>query len=388
MNITLTKLKALLQTYSDYDLSSLSDPEINSLKETIDETAQMLIWDIANGYDNGKYPDIIPEMQKLLSFFADSLTGFDRDRDYAHEIPGLKQFMLEKICDLLDHLQSYYPGFFDYDAELPAHYAEVRRKAREPGITQLIIDLRKTNAEPGLIDLLENYLESTDITERFRIRNWRQFFFQHQLQQLISELLRSSIDNYTLEILKCLISMDFNSIQVYGYFVKYVERITLGDFSAPEQLEQLIYLMKTFQQVRTDAKGPYDDTAPALKVSVIEGISAEITYIEQKERIYVNNFRAAEPQAPTKFYFKVAITLAELMFFFRIALEVKVIFTKFNSFLYEFVANHIKTERAENFSKKSIHNNFHNKPFPDKTVRVVRNWLSRMIEHIDLYYKF
>jgi len=69
-----------------------------------------------------------------------------------------------------------------------------------------------------------------------------------------------------------------------------------------------------------------------------------------------------------------------------VMLEVKMIFTKFNSYLYEFISNHIRTERAENISKKSMRNHFNNKPFPDRVVQNVKGWLEKMIHHINLYY--
>jgi len=72
---------------------------------------------------------------------------------------------------------------------------------------------------------------------------------------------------------------------------------------------------------------------------------------------------------------------------FRIFIEVGFINTKFKSYLYEFVSNHIQTERSEKPSLKSQRNHFSNKPFPDRMVQSIRDWLSKMIVHIDLYYK-
>jgi hypothetical protein len=141
-----------------------------------------------------------------------------------------------------------------------------------------------------------------------------------------------------------------------------------------------------FRQVRIDTPVLYDPVVQSLKVSFVESLEAELNYLEQKEKLYLQNFKSTNPEAPSKFYFNVAVTLAELMFFFRVMLEVKLIFTKFNSYLYEFISNHIRTAKAENISKKSMRNHFNNKPFPDRVVQNVRLWLQKMIEHIDLYY--
>ncbi|RYG12321.1 MAG: hypothetical protein EOO07_19230 [Chitinophagaceae bacterium] len=161
----------------------------------------------------------------------------------------------------------------------------------------------------------------------------------------------------------------------------------MSDAEFHEQQQDLIYLLKIFQQVRVDAQHLYDPKVQSLKLSVIESLEAELAYLEQKEKLYTQNFKITSPNEPSKFYFVVAVTLAELMFFFRILLEVAFIQTKFKSYLYEFVNNHIKTERAENISKKSQRNHFSNKPFPDRIVQSIRSWLQKMINHIDQHYK-
>jgi hypothetical protein len=114
-------------------------------------------------------------------------------------------------------------------------------------------------------------------------------------------------------------------------FVKHIEKTTLGETSFPEQQQELLFLLKTFRQVRIEAQSLYNPTVQSLKISVIESLEAELSYLEQKEKLYLQSFKATNPEAPSKFYFKVAVTLAELMFFFRVMLEVALISTKFNS---------------------------------------------------------
>lgn len=388
MTTTLTKLRGLILTYASDDLIGLSNEEIEHVKASIEELVNSLIWKIDDEFSREKDPALILYVQSKLTFLADSLTSFDRDQEETPSMSDLSMFILKRIFKVLYHLKVYYPTYFNTEADLPQHLPNFFYNENSALIDALKVVLLQKQADPKLVDLLKSFFSATSKGDRYQIRHWRQLDFQRNLFQSVKAQIEIDEEDLTLGLLKLFIAEEFNSIQIYGYFVKYLESITMSDLSAPEQQQKLIYLAKVFQQVRVDAQAKFDPNAPSLKSSVIESIQAELDYIDETEKIYMQSFRETNPEAPTKFYFKVAITIAELMFFFRIALEVKVIMTKFNAYLYEFVSNHIQTERAENISKKSMRNHFNNKPFPDKVVRVVRLWLTRMIEHIDLYYKF
>jgi len=289
---------------------------------------------------------------------------------------------------LLEHIRNYFVTYFDFDAELPVRFFEQHRSLYPLFKNDLNERLLLYKVDPELSALILSFSQATGMSERFKIRTWRHWDYLVKTVRVISQFLENPpMEDIDLELLKLLICKEFNSIQVYAYFLKYIERTTLSDAEFHEQQQELIYLLKTFQQVRVEAQHLYDPKVQSLKTSVIESIEAELAYLEQKEKLYTQNFKSSGPDEPSKFYFDVAVTLAELMFFFRILLEVAFIQIKFKSYLYEFVNNHIKTQRAENISKKSQRNHFSNKPFPDRIVQSIRNWLQKMISHIDDHYK-
>jgi hypothetical protein len=50
--------------------------------------------------------------------------------------------------------------------------------------------------------------------------------------------------------------------------------------------------------VRQEAVPSYDPKVQPLKVSVIESLEAEIAYLEQKEKLYLQNFKSTNPDYP------------------------------------------------------------------------------------------
>jgi hypothetical protein len=387
MTIALTKLRGMIHTYSNYDFEVLSPDDLESLKTNIEEITQVLLWEIAEEYDNQKHPEIIGQIQSKLTFYAEAVANFEKDPKLCISTNEICIFLHQQVVRVLNHMRTYYPADFNLDALLPAHYTEIIQHHSVNEVASLLESLKNTGADEGLLSILKTYLSATGSSERFQIKTWRQLVFQQDVYKGLNQFSNCTKKDLTLELLKMLIALEFNSIQIYGYFIRYLEKITLGDQEFALQLERLSFLIKSFRQVRVEALTFYDPNAPSLKISVLESVTAEVAYVEQKEKIFLQTFKTVSPENSTNFYFKVAITLQELMFFFRVALEVTFIATKFKSYLYEFINNHIQTENAENLSKQSMRNHFNNKLFPDKVVLVVRTWLTKMIEHIDLFYK-
>jgi len=392
MAASLTKLKGFIQTHTSISFGNISEAELDELKSFITQALSTLRWEIEEELNNLKDESekhiYVVNLQAQLTYFADGITGFDRDNGGDFEIAGIFDSLQLGIFELLEHIRNYFANYFDFDAELPLHFAW-RYKSIHPKFDINLQDkLISNNVDQELSDLIIGFSQATERSERFKIRTWRQWDYLVKTVQVISRFLDyPHKENIDLELLKLLICKDFNSILVYAYFLKYVERITLSETEFYEQRQDLFYLLKTFQQVRVEAKQLYDPKVQSLKISVIESLEAELAYLEQKEKLYSQNFKITGEDSSSKFYFAVAVTLAELMFFFRIMLEVAFIQIKFKSYLYEFVNNHIKTKRAENISKKSQRNHFSNKPFPDRIVKSIRDWLQKMIDHIDQYYR-
>lgn len=391
MAAALIKIKGFVQTYTGYNFENITDLEIEELKVFLAEAFLAIRWEVESELE--KIPDFtnkslyIHNLQLQLTHLAGGLTGFDQQNKETELLSRVFEWVLNGVFELFEYLRIYFKPHFNYEAELPVKFIERAKKTYYTIRHDVFVKLTELKVDKDLLNLIKNFSEASTDSEKFTLRTWRQFDYLIVTIKIIYGFLDDPpTGDINLELLKLLIGQEFNSIQVYAYFIKYVERITLGETTFQEQQQELLYLIKVFRQVRIDAEFMYDSKIQSLKSSVVESLEAELAYLEQKEKLLIQSLKATEPNGPSKFYFTVAITLAELMFFFRIMLEVKVIFTKFNSYLYEFVSNHIRTQRAENLSKQSQRNHLSNKLFPDRTVKNVKGWLEKMINHINLYY--
>lgn len=391
MAASLIKIKGFIQTYSGYNFENITDSEFEELKNFINQALFDLRWEMEDDLNNIKEDaakkKYVYDFQSKLTYMAESISEFDRENRKNYQVSPVFGWLQTAIFELLDHIRIYFSTFFVFKMELPAGFTG-SFKPRYKSFEGLQEKVAGSNLDPNLATLIINFNGATDKSERFRVRTWQQWDFLVKTIVVTDHFLDDPPDgDINLELLKLFICREFNSIQVYAYFLKYIEKTTASEAGYQEQKQELLYFLKVFKQVRVEAKHSYDPNMQPLKTSVLESLNAEIEYLDEKQRLFLQNFKSTNPESPSKFYFGVAATLGELMFLFRLMLEVGFIQTKFNSYLYEFISNHIRTKKAENISKKSMRNHFNNKPFPDRVVQNVRLWLTKMIAHLDLYYK-
>ena len=391
MAASLSKLKGFVQTYSGYNFENVTTAEFEDLKVFVTEALNTIRWEIETEFEsvlNERSKTLyIGSIQSQLGYLASGVKGFLSEDSAEQPVSPVMEWFVDEIHKLLEHIKTYFTAHFDVSSELPSGFAHGYRIRHKNFLEQIHEKLSRFEFSEELKALVGNFIESSGSSDKFALRTWLQLDYLILALGVVANFFDDPpASDLDLELLKLFIGIDFNSIQVYGFFIRYIERITLSEASFQEQQEQLLYLLKVFRQVRQEAVPSYDPKVQPLKVSVIESLEAEFAYLEQKEKLYLQNFKNTNPDSPSKFYFTVVVTLAELMFLFRVMLEVKLIVTKFNSYLYEFISNHIRTERAENISKKSMRNHFNNKPFPDRVVQNVKGWLEKMIHHINLYY--
>jgi hypothetical protein len=392
MSDALPKLKAFIHTYIRIPTEPVPEAVTDEIKIFVSEAIFSLQWQIDEELWNIKEETLrtqyIRDIQVQLTLLADDLTGAGLAENQPAWIRETVDWVLIKIFQVLDHLHTYFSQYFNPGAALPIQFVLKYKGSRRIQSQVSLESIKEKGTDQELISLLESFILAFDKSEKFFIDTWGQWDYLLNIEARLTDFNKASYQNdANLELLKLIVSQDFNSVHIYAYFTRYFEHMLSAELSHQEQQEELFYLLKIFRQVRIEVSSPYDPGVQSLKTSISDCLLAEIDFLAQKEKVLLQNFQSTSSGKPSRFYFDVVFTLAELMFFFRIMIETGTMWTKFNSHLYEFISAHIRTQRAENLSKKSMRNHFSNKPFPDRIIQKVRDGLVKMIAHIDLYYK-
>jgi hypothetical protein len=387
----LIKIKAATITIASYGDNELNTQMPDELHGILNEDASQMVVRIEEqlfGYTGEvERKAYLNDVQFHLTELANQLFVLSRNGEISMTISGIFLTMAKKTITVLNYLFDHLSVYFNLRGKLPAGYTSIVHTAGTGRVEKIIKELYAMKIDPGLVDVLNAYLLNLEAQDPYPLQTWQQWLY---LQETINWL-----ENFTqmdaagkpeCRLMLELIGRNFNSIRIYAYFMKYISRITLADKPFQDQQQDLLYLLKVLRQVLVDPKHTYDANVQPLKQSLIDCLTAELEYVEQREKVFVDHYKSTV-DSPSRFYFDVAVTLAELMFLIKIWMEVKFIQTKFKSYVYEFISNHIRTKRAENLSKKSMRNHLSNTYLPDRLVLNVRDWLSKMIAHIDLHYK-
>jgi hypothetical protein len=191
MAVALTKLKGFVQTYTSMSFGNISEAELDELKSFVSQALSMLRWeiedDLNNLADDSEKGIYIINLQSQLTYLADGITGFDRDDKSEMQITGLFDWLLTSLFELLEHVRNYFAGFFDFDAELPTHFFIRYKPIHADFGYNLEEALIKNNVDQELSSLILGFSRSTDKSERFKIRTWRQWDYLIKTVQVISQ---------------------------------------------------------------------------------------------------------------------------------------------------------------------------------------------------------
>jgi hypothetical protein len=388
---TLIKLKAATTTIANNVEGQLNTQIPDELHGVINEDASKMIVRIEEQLfafkmeaDRRAY---LNDVQFHLTELADQLLSLSKDEQTSATIAGLFRKMSERAITVLRHLFDHLVDYLNLEGKLPAGYTSIAHTSAMNRVEKIIKELRSMEINKDLIDLLSAYLVNAGPEQLYPLKTWHQWqYLQETISWLDEFTQHKPAVNAECKLLIQLVARNFNSIRIYAYFLKYIGRITTADKAFQDQQQDLLYLLKVLRQVLVDSRNIYDVHVQPLKDSLIVCLTAELDYVKQREKTFVDHYKSTT-NSPSKFYFTVAVTLAEFMFLVKVWMEINFIQTKFKSYIYEFISNHIHTNRAENLSKKSMRNHISNPYLPDRLVINVREWLSKMIAHIDLHYK-
>lgn len=388
---TLIKIKAVTTTIASCGEDQLNNLIPDELTWIVSEDASRMVTRIEEQLfafkteaDRKAY---LNDVQFHLTELADQLLSLSKDEQTNAIIADLFRKMSERAITVLRHLFDHLAYYLNLGGKLPAGYTSIAHASAMDRVEKIIKELSSMEIDKDLIDLLNAYLVYAGPEQLYPLRTWHHWqYLQETISWLEEFTQHKPAVNAECKLLLHLVARNFNSIRIYAYFLKYISRITTADKAFQDQQQDLLYLLKVLRQVLVDSRNIYDAHVQPLKDSLIDCLTAELDYVEQREKTFVDHYKSTT-NSPSKFYFTVAVTLAELMFLVKIWMEINFLETKFKSYVYEFISNHIHTKRAENLSKKSMRNHLSNPYQPTRLVLNVRDWLSKMIAHIDLHYK-
>lgn len=370
---------------ANYQQDKITGCMLNTIWE---DFSKSLSGKISRQDSNEKLSIFIRLVQNNLTEFADDLYKYYERNEFDELIRNLFARIIYDIIDKLDCYKNSYNEFFNLCNEVPVGLIMLNKKA-SLAHKKIIHSLTELHIDQKLIEILDLYIKRLYIFNSFEPLNWYQYGFLIGLcEKLILFIESASKDDQTVNLIKLLITRNFNTIDFYDYLVeKYNKRLTDPNLSYEEQELELLYLLRWAKTIMTQSDLGYDVKAPSISIAIDQNLNREIDLISRMKKVNTSNVLTPISNKTSNYYFNVTVTLEELFFLIKVMLEVRFIRTKFKSNLYSFVSKHIKTDRTTSPSERYMRNilapNHH---VPVKIIRKIRSWLMNMVTYIDTNY--
>ena len=263
------------------------------------------------------------------------------------------RFALRCVGELLIFIKDEFGTYHDDSLTVPCHTLDATRK-RVDAKSDLISRKLATHFEIGLNVIIIEPIRALTYAAPSERLTWRRLNFCSQyIEGLYSAIVAHKFSAETAPAL--LAELNLNSYANLEFQIKILKsgiaRMPLHE----EQICWLYALQKEVKQRLAISRGSWDSNAPSVNAHVLSWIEAEIEYLEKKLHVQPTAAPASSsPASKEPGKLKAGVSVGKLALMFSLLNDVDFIQTENKSDLFRFIADHFRTENAENISWRSI----------------------------------
>jgi hypothetical protein len=348
--------------------------------DRIKKSFALCVWELENSQQRLHF---VQYHQHRLIILIDELF---RISNQEKEKPGFNSrisseafFLYDQLEDILNLMQNELSEYFSLDAKMPEPYkAKALKSIQEKYRDIQTLMGGKKNA---LIVICSSHIK--ELLERKKSKTtYKKIHYMEMLVESIGSLLKNRDADFPEgEIQALLISLNFNSIDYFKYYVELIQNQLTELDSNAERLEKLAFHNKTINQIQSIHDLVYDPDTKGIKAQLSEWISDEVQFLERKRDLTTNSQLAEKDFVKKDFKLEFDMSVAQFAFFIKAFIEAGVIQNKNISELIRFLARFVKTKRSENISYESFRIKYYN--VEDNTKDAVKNTLHTAIGFIN-----
>ena len=156
-----------------------------------------------------------------------------------------------------------------------------------------------------------------------------------------------------------LFELNFNSLDFFDYQIEEITANLESMDSDIEKTDWLFHLLKKFNQSRGENFRKFNQKLPTIKYQLISWVEEEIEYFSRKKKLGINS-NTITYNTDSKIKIQTNLSVAQLTYFFKILMIVKIIVHKNNAEIFRFIADNFNTKSSSQISADSVKNNFYN----------------------------
>lgn len=287
----------------------------------------------------------------------------------------------------LHYLMLYYPQHFEINRPLPSFVPYFRSKKMQNNVVVLLSSFRENRIDKRLIDVLSNYFYSFLNNKSFNHITWHHWTYAVKIASELSSRLSflSYTDRHQEELAELLITFNFNHRPFFRFIAEKMSELMEPCKDLYEKEQQWIQFHERLESIPVMSEMACDTTLPDIRYSVAKYIERKLESLSKQRKIWSKFPVGAVNQNSKNYHFKVSLTARQLIFFFRILLELEILVVGRKKTLFTFIANFIGTPNTD---RLELHSLLSKDEIPSQNViEKVKSVLISMINHINANYR-
>ncbi len=267
--------------------------------------------------------------------------------------------LIDSLTESLIFINEQYKDFFDLESNLPKTCEDHHREIIQERIKEIIQNLIQTSINDRLLHVvlhpLMDFVQQKKAAYSFNDKRFLYKWLQHLENNWMFIF---DANDASVEFCKQLIEWNINSQEVIDFFIDFItEKYQLED-TKEDQLQVLRYFQKCFRQHVVVNKTGYQIDKPSLKVTLINWVEQEITYIENT--CHISEMIKASDTTPGVQTEKIKTNLSvpQLAAFLRISVEVGIYNEEQSKDLLRYHSKYFSTIGTDDISYDSLYNKF------------------------------
>ncbi|RZJ79384.1 MAG: hypothetical protein EOO20_26910, partial [Chryseobacterium sp.] len=339
----LNRLQTSVDALGELKDFSLKDSDYaekeNGLKDTWIAFSERLQQQIGEQDTEEKLSVFIKLTQDRITDFADLVFEYYKGVETSTteleiRMKNLYKDIENKAVRVLEFLKMNFSKSFNFYATVPRWVFYVNKDVLSKR-NQIISGLESKAIDNDLILVIMDFLDLFDESETCSAKNWHQYVYYTKLVEGLCLFVESpETEDDMIRLIKLLIGYNFNPLTFYEFMLEFTSGVVDPHAPYEEQEIELLHLLRIMENIRPEIINGYKPDVQPILESVSGSIRRELELIAKMKEVQAPAILNGTASKKSWYYFEVASTLEELIFFVKVMIGVRFIKTDSNANLY------------------------------------------------------
>lgn len=277
------------------------------------------------------------------------------------------------IEKLLIFIEKEYHNYLDLTIKVPYRTKLVKEKEIDDKLQFVKSRLSSSHINKELFKLAyQPLLKIATIYDQTNITYSQFYYCIEYITKLYDQLNISDKEVSESDLNRWLFDLNFNSLEYFDYKTDEIIKSLHVLESVNDKIDELYQLLKCYNQRQRYNYNKFDKKLPSIKEQIVNWIEEEIDYLSKKKSVVISS-KQEDTFTQSRVKIQTSLSVAQLAYFFKLLMMVKIIINKNHSEIFRFIAENFSAKEAATISAKSVKSKFYNVEW--STITSIRDFI-------------